>query len=139
MYIKLNNGVIEKYPYSIGDLRKDNPQTSFPKAPNNEMLAEWQVFPVQAVSQPPLDHTKTVKEGIPIYAGGWKQTWVVESASPQEIDQRIQSHNEARKSARATAYREEADVLFFKAQRGEATMEAWLSLVQDIKNRFPDL
>ena len=39
---------------------------------------------------------------------------------------------------RATAYREEADPLFFKYQRGEATKEEWLAKIAEIKARFPD-
>jgi hypothetical protein len=39
---------------------------------------------------------------------------------------------------RAAAYREEADPLFFKYQRGSATKEEWLAKVDEIKARFPD-
>lgn len=39
---------------------------------------------------------------------------------------------------RAAAYREEADPLFFKYQRGEATKEEWIAKVDEIKARFPD-
>ena len=38
---------------------------------------------------------------------------------------------------RRAAYIAEADPLFFKAQRGEATMEEWQAKVQEIKARFP--
>ena len=38
---------------------------------------------------------------------------------------------------RRAAYIAEADPLFFKAQRGEATMEEWQAKVQEIKSRFP--
>jgi hypothetical protein len=38
---------------------------------------------------------------------------------------------------RRAAYIAEADPLFFKAQRGEATMEEWQAKVADIKTRFP--
>jgi len=38
---------------------------------------------------------------------------------------------------RRTAYIVEADPLFFKAQRGEATMEEWQAKVAEIKTRFP--
>ena len=38
---------------------------------------------------------------------------------------------------RRAAYISEADPLFFKAQRGEATMEDWQAKVAEIKNRFP--
>ena len=38
---------------------------------------------------------------------------------------------------RATAYAQEADPLFFMAQRGEATLEEWQAKVAEIKARFP--
>jgi hypothetical protein len=38
---------------------------------------------------------------------------------------------------RRNAYIVEADALFFKAQRGEATMEEWQAKVAEIKTRFP--
>lgn len=47
---------------------------------------------------------------------------------------------EKRKAAeanRAAAYRLEADPLFFKAQRGEATTDEWTAKVAEIKARFP--
>ena len=39
--------------------------------------------------------------------------------------------------SRANAYRSEADPLFFKAQRGEATTDEWTAKVAEIKARFP--
>lgn len=38
---------------------------------------------------------------------------------------------------RQAAYAAEADPLFFKWQRGEATQEEWLTKINDIKARFP--
>ena len=38
---------------------------------------------------------------------------------------------------RRNAYIAEADALFFKAQRGEATREDWQAKVAEIKARFP--
>ena len=38
---------------------------------------------------------------------------------------------------RASAYSDEADPLFFKAQRGEATTDEWTAKVAEIKARFP--
>jgi hypothetical protein len=91
MYLKLSNEVIEKYPYSIGELRRDNPQTSFPKNPSDQLLAEWQVFPVTPTPQPQVDHTKNVAEVDPVKTGDtWVQTWQVTDASQEEIAQRTQ-------------------------------------------------
>ena len=38
---------------------------------------------------------------------------------------------------RRAAYVQEADPLFFKAQRGEATEQEWLDKVAEIKQRYP--
>jgi hypothetical protein len=38
---------------------------------------------------------------------------------------------------RAPAYRDEADPLFFKWQRGESTEQDWLDAVAAIRERFP--
>ena len=43
----------------------------------------------------------------------------------------------AAEQSRAAAYRSEADPLFFKAQRGEATTDEWTAKVAEIKARFP--
>jgi hypothetical protein len=41
------------------------------------------------------------------------------------------------RAARAAAYTTEADPLFFKAQRGEATMAEWEAKVANIRARYP--
>jgi len=41
------------------------------------------------------------------------------------------------RQARAAAYASEADPLFFKAQRGEATIEEWQAKVAEIRSRYP--
>ena len=38
---------------------------------------------------------------------------------------------------RLAAFRDEADPLLFKAQRGEATMEDWQAKVEEIRARYP--
>jgi hypothetical protein len=44
---------------------------------------------------------------------------------------------EQAKRNRAAAYRSEADPLFFKSQRGEATTAEWEAKVAEIKARYP--
>lgn len=41
------------------------------------------------------------------------------------------------KKLRNQAYVAEADPLFFKSQRGEATVEEWQAKIEEIKSRFP--
>jgi hypothetical protein len=70
-------------------------------------------------------------------AAGNKVT-VDEAAVAAEI-QRLQPIKAAEEASRKRqqAYIAEADPLFFKAQRGEATMEEWQAKVAEIKTRFP--
>lgn len=139
MYILAPNQTAEKYPYSIGQLRRDNPNTSFPKRPSDATLAEWGVYPVTRVDRPEHDAiTQTVTEGAPkLVKGEWRQTWVVTDASAEEIAERKERALQTAKNQRAAAYRDEADPLFFKYQRGEASEQEWLDKVEEIRERFP--
>lgn len=63
--------------------------------------------------------------------------------SPEEETEREKMHQETLmqtiNSMRQTAYEREADPLFFKIQRGEATQEEWLAKIAEIKARYPKL
>jgi hypothetical protein len=90
MYIKLTNGVPEKY--SIGELRRDNPQVSFPKTIPDSVLADYEVYPLQSTPQPSVDYTQNVAESTPdLLEGVWTQVWSVTDASQEEIDSRVES------------------------------------------------
>jgi hypothetical protein len=83
MHIKLTNG--QPHPYSIEQLRRDNPQVSFPSTIPDATLAAYNVFPLTPTTQPATDHTQRVTEGTPTLIGGvWTQTWVVTDLS--EVD-----------------------------------------------------
>jgi hypothetical protein len=89
MHALINNGAVEKYPYTIGNLRKDNPNTSFPKNPSDELLEGLGMFRVAKVDRPEYDHTKNIAEGTPVQVNGvWTQVWNVTDASAEEIAER---------------------------------------------------
>jgi len=89
MYVKVTNGSPEIY--TIGQLRRDNPNTSFPRAFSEETLASFNVFSLSTTDQPTYDHTKNVVEGTPQKVGGaWTQVWSVSDASSEEIAARIE-------------------------------------------------
>lgn len=54
MYIRLNNGIAELY--SISQLRSDNPNTSFPEEPTEELLASWDIYPCDVENPEEYDH-----------------------------------------------------------------------------------
>lgn len=86
MYAKITNGVVEKYPYSIGDLRKDNKNVSFPANPSNETLAEWNVYPVVSTAEPSYDMaTQRLVWGTPVLTNGqWTHAWQTVALSAEE-------------------------------------------------------
>jgi hypothetical protein len=139
MHALINNGAVEKYPYTIGNLRRDNPHTSFPKRPPDEMLEEWNMYVVARVDRPDVDPiTQNISEQTPVLVNGqWTQVWAVTDATPEEIAERKKQQLEQAKAQRADAYRNEADPLFFKAQRNEAELTEWEAKVQEIRDRFP--
>lgn len=159
MHALIENGEVKQYPYGADVLRRDNPQVSFPRNPTAELLATFNVFPVRPTEHPAYDPlTQRVEEGTPVrqrtkHADGtfkaddpataedeaweWVQTWDVIALTPEEVAQRQADLVESLKTQRAAAYREEADPLFFKAQRGEADISEWAAKVQEIRARFP--
>jgi hypothetical protein len=137
MHIKLTNGQPENY--TIGQLRRDNPQVSFPKNIPDATLAEYDVYPLTATERPSYDPiTQNLTEGTPALINGvWTQVWEISEATPEEIGERKAEQRGNIQAERANAYREEADPLFFKAQRGEADMAEWEAKVEEIRNRYP--
>ena len=101
MFVKTTNGQLDQYPYTVGNLRRDNPNTSFPKRPSDEMLALWGVYPVAKTDKPDADHTKNVTEGTPVLNGdAWTQVWEVTDATAEEIAQRTEEQARSVRSTR---------------------------------------
>ena len=55
----------------------------------------------------------------------------------KDLEQEKINYNNYQKQQRAKAYQEKSDPLFFKAQRGEATLDEWTAKVEEIKARYP--
>ena len=55
MFVKTKDGQLDRYPYTVGDLRRDNPRTSFPKNVPTDMLADYGVYPVARAAVPQFD------------------------------------------------------------------------------------
>jgi len=55
LLVKTSNGQVEQFPYTLGDLRRDNPQTSFPKKIGDAILASYGIYHVMPEAQPEHD------------------------------------------------------------------------------------
>ena len=89
-YVLAPNQTVEIYPYSIGDLRRDNPNTSYPRNPSDAVLASWNVFPVTDEPTPAYNPaTQNCNQIDPtLIDGKWVMTWAVTPATPEQIAER---------------------------------------------------
>ena len=55
MFVKITNGQVAQYPYTAGDLRRDNPNVSFPKNIPTGVMARYGMFPVGYQAAPEFD------------------------------------------------------------------------------------
>lgn len=86
-YALVKDGAVVAYPYSFAQLRKDNPQVSFPREPSDERLAEFGVVTITPTDRPDIDRTtQNLAEGTPALVGKvWTQVWNVTDASPEQV------------------------------------------------------
>lgn len=94
-YLKLTNGVPETY--SIGQLRRDNPQVSFPKSPSDSLLADWDVYPYTVDDQPTYDSlTQRLVAGgfVQDAQGAWSQPWTVEQQPLADAERNIRDRRD---------------------------------------------
>ena len=88
MFVNITNGQVTKYPYTVGDLRRDNPNTSFPKKIREETMAAFDMYPVGYQSAPdydPLTH-RLQHSSIPsLVDGEWKLTKTVVALTAEQI------------------------------------------------------
>ena len=93
----------------------------------------WLIPAGCVTEQPPALSEKQQAQWID---GAWIVLTIPDPIEPEPVPE-FELTSAMQKAYRASAYRAEADPLFFMAQRGEATMDEWLALVAEIKTRYP--
>lgn len=94
MYALIKEGVVSKYPYSVTDAKRDNPNVSFPPNPDDETMSSFGVMRVFFSAQPSVTDTQVLEEGLPVFdtaANRWTQVWSVRDMSAEELQQRTDS------------------------------------------------
>jgi len=145
IYAKVENGSVVKYPYEIDNLRKDNPNTSFPKTgmEDEHIRSDYGVVEVVESALPSdameLDEVSrvvtkypdnNVTEGTPIKVNGnWKQVWDQTPKTESERDEQV-------REIRLSGYGSPEEQLEFITENG---LEAWQANVAEIKVRYPKL
>lgn len=131
-YIKITNGVQE--PYSIGKLRRDNKNVSFPKIVPDTILADYGIFEVTTADRPTIDETTqvaTVNTEATQVAGKWTYEWTVRSKTAEELAQQ-----DAALAARVRAERDSLLVASDWTQIADAPVDqvAWATYRQALRD-----
>lgn len=87
MLVKTTNGQPEQFPYTVGQLRRDNPNTSFPRRIPDSVLATYGVFSVTEDAKPSFDPAtqNIARNAMPHQQGDqWIIGWTVSSKTAEE-------------------------------------------------------
>ena len=91
MFAKITNGAVDKFPYSVGELRRDNPNTSFPKQISEAVMADFGMLRVSEKPAPAFDPLTHFAEWgpVPVNEGGqWFLLPTVREMSAEQIADR---------------------------------------------------
>ena len=94
MYIKLIDGIPAEY--TLGKLRRDNPNTSFPKQIPDELLASYSVYPYTRPAAPEYDSlSHHLTDGaFEQVAGAWSLPYVFERQPQDQAERNIRSRRD---------------------------------------------
>ena len=120
LLVKTSNGQVEQFPYTLGDLRRDNPQTSFPKLIPDDLLASYDVYPYTRPAVPEYDSLSHRLTGgaFEQVDGAWSLPYVVEQQPLEQAERNIRS--------RRDGLLQETDWVVIKSyERGENIPAEW--------------
>lgn len=89
MYIKLVEGT--PLEYDLRNLKKENPNTSFPKILTNELLASFDIYPCKVAEDPLFDYLteQVVKTGFSLVGDEWIEIKEVQKLPAQIAEENI--------------------------------------------------
>jgi hypothetical protein len=87
MYVKTLNNEIQDFPYSLRNLKEDNPNTSFPLKLSDELLAGWGVYRISYADRPEIQHNETIKANVAptLIDGAWVLGWSVVLMTEEDL------------------------------------------------------
>lgn len=89
------DGELKRFPYTLLDLRQDNPNTSFPFDISAEIAEAFGAYPVQPTPKPNYDHSVNLKQSALKQGDHWVEEWISTPATPQEIAERTSNQSSA--------------------------------------------
>ena len=136
MFVKITSGSVDQYPYTVGDLRRDNPNTSFPKTVREATMASFGMYPVGYEAAPDYDTLthRLQHSSVPsLVDGEWKLTKTVVALTEDQITYAT--------SAKATEVRKQRDGLLADTDwmaLSDVTMSADMTTYRQALRDLPD-
>lgn len=143
MFVKVTNGEIDTYPYSVGKLRRDNPRVSFPRKISDEMLASYGVHDVGWLPSPEHDAETHFVEYSPVPVlqdSAWVYSPTVRELSVEQIAERSVSRAGEARANRNTLLAE-TDFYALSDVKMSDAMTAYRQALRNIPNHsnWPNL
>lgn len=90
-YVLVVDGIVQKYPYTLTDMRRDNPNIGFAPIITDDVAAKYNTFPVENSPQPSFNSdTEYLVRATPVFnAGSWIERWEVEQYTSEELATRL--------------------------------------------------
>jgi hypothetical protein len=127
-YFKLTNGA--PTPYSLGQLRKDNPEHGFPLRPTDEWLADWDVYPYTVAETPDHDPIteKVVDDG---FSQGETGAWFLNRRVVQRPEEQVA---QTIRTMRDQKLRDTDWLVIRAAETGVPLSDAWSAYRQALRD-----
>ena len=128
---------ILKYPYTIGMLRKDNPNTSFHKQIADHVLESFNVHPVVEIKPEITSTQKLIKPDIPVYQDTqWQLIWLIENKTAEELETEL---NLAKANKLSELYRScDADLKKLATGYPEREAQTWPVQLEEANRYLAD-
>lgn len=88
-YILTKPDAAPVYPYTLTDLRRDNPGVSFPRDLTNFDTSDWHCHPVQPTDAPTAPGKVAERDAPELVDGLWHERWVLTDAPPPAVPDRV--------------------------------------------------
>ena len=103
MFALVENNTVVRYPYSVYDLSRENPNTSFGKNLSDDELLAFGMHRVFFSTRPDVSWSQTTEETNPVFnseSQRWEQSWIVRDLTADELQSKVDEHSASIRSQR---------------------------------------
>ena len=135
MYLKVSGSIIT-YPYSVQNLKNENPNISFPTIISDSLLESFNIYQVEMKNSGyDSDDTKDVTEVTPILSGSiYIQTYTISDADTETINKRREIKWSEVRSGRDSLLSESDWTQFNDSPISGSTLTDWQTYRQSLRD-----